>query len=316
MKNNYIEPSIEVYSDLNELNKISNAPNCNQRIQELVGRVCYSSEHKITGNSYENFLKIAAKNSHRSIFEFGELKLKLKLKEYDIYNHINHIKTPYISVYQTMDSVIISGSPRAFIELLENMIKLKFVIEGLYISTCIMLKSLCPEMYFNWITYSDIESNLPSSYMIDDIEFKDVTSSSTYSSSENSKLLVKIICNRACSHEIVRHRIASYLQQSQRYVRIGDTLTICDTAERLEKLKEQDDYFTKVCELYNTELKNNPPQFARLYLPNAIATTLFMYCTKEEWRHFFRLRQSADADVTIRYVANNIYNQFINEKLI
>lgn len=121
---------------------------------------------------------------------------------------------------------------------------------------------------------------------------------------EHYSFSVRFIVDRGVSHEIVRHRLASYCQESTRYCnysgdRFGNEITVikpyfltegtngykkwaeaCETAER--------EYFTLLdwgC----------TPQEARAVLPNSLKTELIMTANLREWRHFFKLRTSPAA---------------------
>jgi thymidylate synthase (FAD) len=112
--------------------------------------------------------------------------------------------------------------------------------------------------------------------------------------------------SRACSHQLVRHRIASYSQESQRYVDMSDPEyvmppTIEDDAEALETFTELCYHVTR---LYR-ELRELgiPKEDARFVLPNATATRIVVTMNFRELLHFFRLRTTPHAQWEIRWVA-------------
>ena len=114
--------------------------------------------------------------------------------------------------------------------------------------------------------------------------------------------------SRACSHQLVRHRLASFSQQSQRYVesaapncRVPETVIKLGFLEHYEKLMEQ------IWELYSIMLDSGvPAEDARFVLPNAAETKLIMTMNARELLHFFSLRCCTRAQWEIRAMANKM----------
>ncbi|MCL4474048.1 MAG: FAD-dependent thymidylate synthase [Actinobacteria bacterium] len=108
--------------------------------------------------------------------------------------------------------------------------------------------------------------------------------------------------SRACSHQLVRHRLASYSQQSQRYVRFSDDggfIIPPKIAEDSEALSVFEDAMTKAQQAYDrlVELgterglaKETVQEDARFVLPNAAETRIVVTMNARELRHFFRIR--------------------------
>lgn len=99
--------------------------------------------------------------------------------------------------------------------------------------------------------------------------------------------------SRACSHQLVRHRIASFSQQSQRYVSFDNIETV--TPESIEgnpKMKELfDELKIKISDTYSQMLDEGvPAEDARFVLPNAATTKLVMTMNCRELIHFFTVR--------------------------
>ena len=158
---------------------------------------------------------------------------------------------------------------------------------------------------------------------------------------EHSLLTVKFICDRGISHELVRHRLASFSQISTRYVnyskrgikfivpywynniwdnisKINDGLRIgwdisevkisCGLTEEesdfLEFLKNIEDTYNKMVKVYSQK-----PEQARAVLPNCLATELVMSGNFREWRHILKLRSSSKAHPQIRELMIDLYNK-------
>ena len=118
---------------------------------------------------------------------------------------------------------------------------------------------------------------------------------------EHGSLTFKIRTNRAIANEIVRHRLASYSQESTRYVKYDDIEFIPWTRLRdsysLDMLSRAEAAYRF---LINQEFK---PEEARDILPNATATTLVMTMNFGELRHFLKLRLDKAAHPQIRELA-------------
>ena len=136
---------------------------------------------------------------------------------------------------------------------------------------------------------------------------------------EHEKVTMRIVCDRGVSHEIVRHRIASYSQESTRYCnyqkdKFGNELTFikpvfwgesspeyilwCDMMQKIE------DNYMKLIDMGAT------PQEARSILPNSLKTEIIVTMNLREWRHFFRLRTAEAAHPQMQEIARPMLNAF------
>lgn len=126
---------------------------------------------------------------------------------------------------------------------------------------------------------------------------------------EHESITVRFVCDRGVSHEIVRHRLASYSQESTRYCnysndRFGNQITFIKPCFLEEgtggyKLWKQSMF---VAEKEYFELLNwgCTPQEARSVLPNSTKTEIIMTANLREWRHFLKLRTSKAAHPQMR----------------
>lgn len=138
---------------------------------------------------------------------------------------------------------------------------------------------------------------------------------------EHFNITVKFTTDRGISHEIVRHRIASYAQESSRYCNYSkdkfnkeisvikpvnldymsdaylDWYEGCTGAERA--------YFKMID-------RGCKPQVARAILPTCIKTEIMVTMNLREWRHFIKLRSSKAAHPDIRILAIDLLKQFKN----
>jgi thymidylate synthase (FAD) len=119
--------------------------------------------------------------------------------------------------------------------------------------------------------------------------------------------------SRAMTHQLVRHRIASYTQQSQRYVTY-DTLekyvTPKSIAENADAKKIFEETLEKISETYQRLMQLGvPKEDARFILPNAAKTNIIVTMNARELNHFFNLRCCARSQWEIREVATEMLRQ-------
>lgn len=124
--------------------------------------------------------------------------------------------------------------------------------------------------------------------------------------------------SRACSHQLVRHRLASYSQQSQRYVseKNGFDYIIPETIKKDKNLNKYfQDFMEEAQKAYNYIIERlnekgvkgeEANQDARFVLPNAAETKLIATMNARELLHFFRLRCCYRAQWEIRHLAEQM----------
>lgn len=136
---------------------------------------------------------------------------------------------------------------------------------------------------------------------------------------EHYNITVKFICDRGVTHEIVRHRLASYCQESTRYCnyandKFNGEITVIKPMF-LEVGTDGWELWHDACamaEKFYFDLLDFgcTPQEARAVLPNSLKTELVMTANIREFRHFFNLRCSKAAHPQMREVANMLLREF------
>lgn len=130
---------------------------------------------------------------------------------------------------------------------------------------------------------------------------------------EHEKVSVRIICDRGVSHEIVRHRIASYSQESTRYCnyckdKFGNELTFIRPLfweDGSNEYKLWKDAMENAERTYFAMISLGvSPQEARSVLPNSLKTEIIVTMNLREWRHFFKLRTGKRAHPQMREIAH------------
>jgi thymidylate synthase (FAD) len=121
----------------------------------------------------------------------------------------------------------------------------------------------------------------------------------------NFTFLIKGL-SRVASHQLVRHRIASYTQQSLRYTRATDV----NLPDSLKDNLEVKFYMNSIFSLYNTLIeKGIKKEDARYILPNAVTSDIVVTMNARELRHFFELRLDASAQAEIRELAKKMLTE-------
>lgn len=118
--------------------------------------------------------------------------------------------------------------------------------------------------------------------------------------------------SRACSHQVVRHRIASYSQESQRYVDTSHFVPVIpETIADNIKARSVFASVNVACKVGYRRLRELgiPKQDARFVLPNATPTSIAVTMNFRSWRHFFNMRCDKHAQWEIRAVADEILRQ-------
>ncbi|MFA6048525.1 MAG: FAD-dependent thymidylate synthase [Candidatus Micrarchaeia archaeon] len=118
--------------------------------------------------------------------------------------------------------------------------------------------------------------------------------------------------SRACSHQLVRHRVASFSQQSQRYVNAKDVAYVIPPKIRAKpELKEKYEAFMAQAQKVYNELADAgiEKEDARFVLPNAAETRLVVTMNARELLHFFELRTCNRAQWEIHLLANKMLEE-------
>ena len=140
---------------------------------------------------------------------------------------------------------------------------------------------------------------------------------------EHSSLSIKFTVDRGVSHELVRHRIASFAQESTRYVnysldKFGNEINVIDIENSINldnKMKNMDAEMIKdiidewLMAMLHAEKHylrmiklGATPQIARSVLPNSTKTEITITANYREWRNFFKLRVPETAHPSMREV--------------
>jgi len=129
---------------------------------------------------------------------------------------------------------------------------------------------------------------------------------------EHASASFLIACSRAASHELVRHRLVSFSQRSQRYVSESRMNFLCPEDIAFGKMMDKRAMFDKSMkdswDNYKNLLKMGvSKESARYVLPNACATELVMTMNFRELRHFIEVRMDPKAMTEMRNIAGQVF---------
>ena len=299
-----IKPYTQIYNDLNCDEILKKIENC--------GRVCYKSEGKIEEGSAEKFVANIIKRGHEAVLEHGSFIFEVPHGfYYETQSMMKNLEEKgFVSFLRfTYDTrPIISGNVRAWRDFFKVIMELQSELPGCFENFIKDNPILFPEFQdttFRHIINDDLKIIKPS-----DLQ------------TENEKLThydvtVKFVVDRGVSHEIVRHRLASYCQESTRYCNyskddfgkeitfiIPDYLAYKSEAWNTwkETMKACEDAYFKLLDI------GLLPQEARAVLPNSLKTEVVMTANLREWRTFFKLRTAKAAHPQMREVAIPLLN--------
>lgn len=283
---------------------------------ELCGRVCYKSEAKITEDSAEKFIAGIIKRGHEAVLEHARVTLDLsdhphvwdwiqsRRKEMNTYEGV----ADYLTSTDLSSSYakIISGNMRAWRNLSAFAVAHKLEVPAVIKRMWAENAPFFPEFFdedapYIGDTLTDINPcpNVPT---FDDPALR----------LRHSWYTLRFICDRGVTHEIVRHRPASYCQESTRYCNyskgaFGRQITVIAPCFLRDGSVQHAAWKTacmraEAAYLGMLEL-GCTPQEARDVLPNSLKTELVMTATADEWLHFLELRTSEAAHPQMREVA-------------
>ena len=277
---------------------------------EKCGRVCYKSEDKITEDSAEKFVANIIKRGHEAVLEHASFIFQVSYNVYeDLREKVMFVENRYpVKMYLRFtdsEGYIVSGNVRAWRDF--------FLFSGVppYMNDFVEA---------NFILFPEFKSVFPSNLEGGKWSIRQISTNelvSTYQRLVHEDVSVKFICDRGVTHEIVRHRPASFCQESTRYCnyrngKFGGEITVIKPCFFKENSTRYLNWFV-ACEsaetAYNAILEDGgTPQEARDVLPNSLKTELIMTAPLMEWCHFFNLRMSPAAHPQMQEVASYAYD--------
>ena len=303
---------------VNSSHEIWERPGMNEsdilRFIEKVGRTCYKSEDKITDNSAETFVGNIIKRHHGAVMEHASLMFRVNIHTFESINrHIAYLEhccgfESYIRRTEDMHEKygVVSGNIRAWRAFISASLEWIGVIPVYMYSVIFDYPKLFPE-YADGVSSEVVDLfRYLSPITVDDLRTEE-------EHLVHHDVTMKFICDRGVTHEVVRHRPASYAQESTRYCnysgdKFGNEITVV-APSWCEAGSEVYDEWKASCEnaetryIWMTQKMGCTPQEARSVLPSSTKAELVMTASIGEWRHFFKLRTPSGAHPDLRALA-------------
>jgi thymidylate synthase (FAD) len=276
---------------------------------ELCGRICYKSEGRTTIYSHLSFLRKVLANGHNSVLEMATISLRVVIDDCSKLVDFMMLEIKYLVIDEMEDgTLLITGSIRAFRDL-----------KSLFPENPVVQSILC---YLNLrypLLFDDHGADISDDIMLSKMPLAAIERLSPDLVCRHRFVAVKLITNRAVTHEIVRYRPCSFLQESQRYCRydkdqFGGEVTFIKPVFYSVGTPEYDLWLyamEKTEKTYLRLLATSSPQAARTVLPNSCKTEIIVYANLVEWHHIFNLRTSPAADPSMRALMIPLMDKFV-----
>lgn len=298
-----------------------------QKHIEGIARTCYKSTDLITDDSHKKFLKNLYDRKHWAMLEHYIFIYQANCSFFETLSqeHFVRCSRTVIDVpsedgsHEQHVRKIMSFSARSLLDLLEIYKNNPYMRKGL-IELCeqVVLDYDCDELFGNkfkkvirtdWVKIDDIKMLTPEEQWM------------------HGWKSIKFICDRGVSHEIVRHRDASFAQESTRYCnyskdKFGNEITVIkplmfnDEAELGSTERQKYKFWKEGIEASEKAYfclldVGATAQEARSVLPNSLKTEIIMTARNYEWGHFFELRCDKAAHPQMRELALPLFDYFI-----
>ena len=250
---------------------------------ELAGRTCYKSEDNMTDTSAKEFVNRMVASKHYAMLEHG---------------------TVYLKFTDSSTKTLIIDGIRCSEYLYDNYISNKYSI----------IHSVPCVGNTNWYVTTNYRVLVENNWL-DDLQY--LCEPTEY---HEKRITVRFICDRGVSHELVRHRVFSFAQESTRYCnyskdKFGKELTFIKPSWWKEEDNEVATLYIQpwrnIENCYLTLIENGiKPQDARAILPNALKTEVVMTGFESDWDHFFELRCAKAAHPDMQKLANELKDKF------
>ncbi len=290
-----VDPSYEIQDELDQASLVIRL--------EVCGRICYKSEEKIDRDSALPFVKKIAEHGHNSVMEMAVVTLAVKCSD-EQFAALLALEPKYLFIDRLDDEILVTASIRSFRELYQRAGKTPLVeaMVGFQVDSHSYL--------FEGIWDGGHGLREESNIQVRKLDLQEVEGLPAALVANHRFCGVKLTVNRAVTHEIVRHRPCSYLQESQRYCRysqdkFGNQVTFIKPMfykEGTEEFSLWQKAMEDTEKIYLQLLDTSTPQAARTVLPNSCKTEIIVYCNLTEWKHIFKLRTSPAAEPSMREV--------------
>lgn len=282
---------------------------------ELAGRTCYKSEDRITTDSAVKFVQALIKRQHTAMLEHACFVFLIPFDVNDIglleRQYIEFLRNdPYIHVTQNYDErrYLVSGSVRGLCQ---------FKFDGPIIEC---LKKQYLDLVYGERQPAPVRSEDIFAMIVDIDTLPNLTDEEI---GQHKYVTARFVTDRGVTHELVRHRPASFAQESTRYVNYLAGLSIALPTgfnERSPEVQEeyQQAFMDSERHYANLIKMGQVPQQARAVLPTALKTEIVVTACMAEWDHIFNLRlhgTTGNPHPDIKTIMEKVYPMFLDDPI-
>lgn len=250
---------------------------------EKVGRTCYKSTSDMTEETAKKFFKSLASRGHTAMLEHAVFVFQVTEGLYHNLRGHKYFNYSVEELENGTERFLVSGNLRAIVESGESVL-------------LSVLAQLDPDLVYS----GEFQMLLISEDYCKIVDVDNIPDIQEHAYKKHKYLSFHFICDRGVTHEIVRHRPASYAQESTRYCnyskdKFGSEITYIKPAhidewDAVSKAHFYNALVTAEEEYLAMISSGRTPQEARAVLPNALKTEIIMTANCEEFDHFFDLR--------------------------
>jgi thymidylate synthase (FAD) len=290
-----VDPSYEIQDKLDQASLVVRLEAC--------GRICYKSEGLITEKSAMPFVKKIAEHGHNSVMEMAVVTLGVKCTD-EQFDALLAREPKYLFIDRLDSEILVTASIRSLRELYQR------AGDTALVEAMVGFMADGHSYLFEGVWDGGHGLREESNIKVRKLELSEVEALPAELLAQHRFCGVKFIINRAVTHEIVRHRPCSFLQESQRYCRYSqdkfDNQVTFINPMFYEEGTDEYALWQKAMEdtekIYLKLLDTSTPQAARTVLPNSCKTEIIVYCNLAEWKHIFKLRTTPAAEPSMREI--------------
>ncbi|MCE5336641.1 MAG: FAD-dependent thymidylate synthase [Desulfobacteraceae bacterium] len=292
------------------------------RLIEVCGRTAYKSEDKITGDSARKFVLMLKSHGHLSVLEHSNIVLQIETHgetaPFTPVALLSSLKDRmgFHRVYNTSSGLLVAGNIRAWLETLEHLKRREPALCGFFAEN---LNRYFPNLFEPGSSSLPLHASLVG-------EEAQLALAKSAEAPDLPVFVFRFVCDRGITHEVVRHRVFSFTQESTRYVNYKNKGMVLILPEELEPFYNDEtggfpegvpivSEWKKRAELlfdwYTGDLARGlRPEIARDILPNLLKSEIFVSGRWSGWKHFILLRDSAQAHPRIHSIAREVRAYF------
>ena len=320
-----IDPSVSFVNPPAEVNPF--------KLIEITGRTCYKSEDRMTPESSIKFVRGIISRGHEAVLEQANfiflmnektyLNVQSKLNMLEIYNDYRHFFKFTCVPDKYGRRYVMSGNLRAWRDLFRQNFMIPFYMEKFITDYPDLFPEWQDHRCFTVPTYKEVDPVLRNAdrYCFEQIRVEELKPGVEFST--HFRQAVRFVCDRGISHELVRHREASFCQESTRYCNyskegFGHELTVIrpnffEEGNIPYRMWKNICEKTESCYIGMTDALRYPPQMARDVLTNSLKTEVIMTMNFNGWKRFLKLRTGAGAHPQMIQVAEMLQTMFIDK---